>query len=465
MSQALGLLAVALLVAASAYFVAMEFSFTAANRNRLTAAADEGDRKAQAGLRVLKRLSFCLSGAQLGITFAALLTGFVAEPVFAAVFEPGLALIGVPEGARVAVSLTLGFIVSTFALMVLGELAPKNLAIAIPEKVARSLARSTLLYMRVGGPVIKLFDGAANRLLRLLGITPIQEAHGTVSPQDLARMIDSSSSAGHLTPEESRLLGRALDFGELTAADVMVPRPRVVTVDEDANGARLRSLLGASGYSRVPLTRGPAEVVVGIVSVKNLLDLPAQDRASVAVRDLASTAVLRLPQTAPLGRVVAQLRTGRSQIAVVVDEHGADVGILTLEDIVEELVGEIQDEYDQNPSPTATDSTPVLGAWHLHEVSRQTGIRLPDGAYDTLAGLILHRLGRLAAVGDEVRLDAQLDSRAAGAQDGDGSDGASGDDEPSLRNVLVILRVESLAGRTIGEVNVAVAEPQTDAAR
>jgi len=236
-SQALGLLAAALLVLATAYFVMMEFSFTAASPNRLAEAADGGDRKAQASLRVLKRLSFCLSGAQLGITFAALLTGFVAEPVFAAVFEPALGLVGVPESSRGGVSLILGFLVSTFALMVLGELAPKNLAIAVPEQLARSLARSTLLFMRVGGPVIRLFDGAANALLKRIGITPIQESHGTVTAEDLTRIIDSAGSAGHLSPEETGLLGRALDFGDLSAGDVMVPRPRVVTLGEDARGA------------------------------------------------------------------------------------------------------------------------------------------------------------------------------------------------------------------------------------
>lgn len=226
MSQAIGLLVVATLVAASAYFVAVEFSFTAANRNRLLAAQSAGDRQAAAALKVLKRLSFCLSGAQIGITFAALLTGLVAEDVFAALLEPVLSLAEVPEGLRGPISLGFGFVISTFGLMVLGELAPQNLAIAIPETTARRLARSTLLFLRIGGPVIRLFDGSANRLLRLLGITPIQESHGTVTSEDLAQIIGSSGSAGHLTPEESGLLARALDFSELTAAAVMVPARR-----------------------------------------------------------------------------------------------------------------------------------------------------------------------------------------------------------------------------------------------
>lgn len=444
MSQALGLLVVVLLVGASAYFVAMEFSFTAANRNRLIAAEAGGDRRAGAALRVLKRLSFCLSGAQLGITFAALLTGFVAEPVFAALFEPGLSVLGVPDSARGGVSLTLGFVISTFALMVVGELAPKNLAIAVPEQTARALARSTLLFMRVGGPVIRLFDGAANRLLKRLGITPIQEAHGAVTSEDLARIIDSSASSGHLSVEETRLLGRALDFGELTAADVMVPRPRVVTLDEDADGAALRAVLRDSGHSRVPLTRGPQESVVGLVAVKDLLDLPPERRDSIALRELSAPAVLRMPETAPLVEVVRQMRHGRTPFAVAVDEHGSDVGVLTLEDVVEELVGEVRDEHDVD-RPAAAGLHTVPGRWHLHEVLRETGVRLPDGDYDTLAGLVLARLGRIPVVGDEVTVEAELE------RDGDGG---------FPPRVTARLRVESLAGRAVGDVHL---DAQADA--
>lgn len=440
MNQVLGLLVVALLVAASAYFVAVEFSFTAANRNRLVAARDAGDRRAGSALRVLERLSFCLSGAQLGITLAALVTGFVAEPVFAAVFEPVLGLLGVPEATRGPASLALGFVVSTFALMVLGELAPKNLAIAVPERVARSLARSTLLFLRVGGPVIRLFDGAANALLRRLGITPLQEAHGTATMEDLAQIIDGAGAAGQLTAEESGLLGRALDFGDLTAAAVMVPRPQVSTLREDATGAQLRELLRCTGHSRVPLVRGPQETVVGVLSVKAFLDLPPDRRDTAPVSVLAAP-VLRLPETAPLADVVAQMRRFRSPFAVAVDEAGDDVGILTLEDVVEELVGEVYDEYDRAPSVAAAQDV-LDGSMRLHEVAQQRGVRLPEGEYETLAGLILTRLARLARVGDRLDVDGTLV--------GDGSQAP----------VTVELRVLSLEARRVGDVHLSL---RTDA--
>ncbi len=439
MSQVLGLVVVALLVAVSAYFVAMEFSFTAASRNRLMADAAAGDRKAAMSLAVLKRLSFCLSGAQLGITFAALLTGFVAEPVFAALFEPALAAVGVPAGGTGPTSLVLGFVVATFALMVLGELAPKNLAIAIPEQVARSLARSTLVFMRAGGPVIRLFDGAANRLLRRLGITPIQEAHGSVTSEDLAQIITAAGTGGHLSAAETELLGRALAFGELSAADVMVARPQVVTIGEDALGSELRALLRTSGHSRVPLVSGAAGTVVGVVTVKALLGVPAGTRDLAAVASLA-TAVLRVPETAALAKVVAQMRHQRTPFAVAVDETGSDVGILTLEDIVEVLVGEIHDERDPPTVPHQGDVELVSGGLNLHDLARSTGLELPDGDYDTLAGLVLSRLGRLAKVGDEVTVNGSR-GRPAGGQN---------------PHVVVTLRVDSLQGRRIGTVQVCV---------
>ena len=443
MGQAVGLLVVAGLVLISAYFVAMEFAFTAANRNRLVAAATSGDRKAVASLKVLDRLSFCLSGAQLGITFAALITGLVAEPVFAEVFSPILRLAGLPTERLASVSLALGFVVSTFALMVLGELAPKNLAIAIPERVARALARSTLVFLRVGGPVIRLFDGAANALLKLLGSTPVQHTRGAVTAEDLAQIIDSSNSAGHLTPQEAGLLGRALDFGALSAADVMVPRQQVVTLAEEAQGAQLRTLLRVTGHSRVPLVRGEQENFVGVVSVKDFLDLPAALRDDAEIRLLAAP-VLRLPETAPLVQVMAQMRRARTQFAVVVDESGADVGILTLEDVVEELVGEVRDEYDRAEPVRAADTALLAGSLHLHEVQRETGLTLPDGDYDTLAGLVLARLGRLAEVGDEVEV---LAVRTA-------------DDEP--RRTTVRLRVEAVERRRVRAVRLTllpVAQP------
>ena len=437
-SQAVGLLVVALLVSASAYFVAMEFSFTAANRNRLLSAQADGDRKATAALAVLSRLSFCLSGAQLGITFAALLTGFVAEPVFAALLEPGLGAVGVPEASQGTISLAAGFVLSTFALMVLGELAPKNLAIAIPERTARALARSTLVFLRVGGPVIRLFDGAANRLLRRLGITPIQEAHGTVTSEDLAQIIGSSSSAGHLGTEEGALLGRALRFGTLTASDVMVPRPQVVALPVEARGAELRDLLRSTGHSRLPLVQGATESTVGIVAVKDFLALSPHLRDDVEVRTLAGP-VLRIPETAPLGSVIAQLRRARTPFAVVVDETGADTGVLTLEDVVEEIVGEVRAESAGGERHTGDVLLP--GTVGLTDVERATGLRLPDGDYDTLAGLVLARLGRLAVVGDEVTVEVE---RAV-----------------DVTRTTVTLRVESLAGRRVGDVRFADTEGGT----
>ncbi len=251
MTIALGLVGAVLLIAANGYFVAAEFAYVASRRTKFVEAADRGDRKSKRALQVHKRLSFMLSGAQLGITVTSLVLGFIAEPAIAGALRPVLEAIGVGESARVGIALVLAFVFATVAQMVFGELAPKNLAIAKPEPVARSLAGSTLVFMRVTSPLVKLFDGSANRLLRMLGIQPVEELHGSVSTDELDFIVDSSAESGQLTGSQASLLERAIDFGDLEASDAMVPWNRVVTIDADATAADLRDRM-ASHHSRFP---------------------------------------------------------------------------------------------------------------------------------------------------------------------------------------------------------------------
>ena len=229
-----GTLLIAVIIAANGYFVAVEFAFVAARRSRFLEQAEEGDRRSKRAIDVHKRLSFMLSGAQLGITVTTLLVGFIAEPAIASVIEPALIAVGVPESVTFGISLTLALILATMAQMVFGELAPKNLAIAKPEPVARTLASSMWLFMRLAGPVIRLFDGSANRLLRMIGVEPVEELRGAVSTEELDLIVDSSAESGHLTESQAALLERAIDFGELEASDAMLPWNRVVTIDVDA---------------------------------------------------------------------------------------------------------------------------------------------------------------------------------------------------------------------------------------
>ena len=406
---ALGLLGVVALIAANGYFVAVEFAFVASRRTRFVEQADEGDRHARRALDVHRRLSFMLSGAQLGITVTTLVLGFIAEPAIAAAIRPGLEAVGVPESASFGISLTVALIFATMAQMVFGELAPKNLAIAKPEPVARRLAPSTWLFMKVAAPIIRLFDGAANRLLRLIGVEPVEELRGAVSTEELDLIVDSSAESGHLTVLQAALLERAIDFGELEASDAMVPWNRVVTIDATATAGDLRDLM-ASTHSRFPVVDQDGQVL-GVVHAKDLLGVQRDAYDSTVVATMHHE-ILAVPEAAGLNVVLAELREHSTEMAVVIDEYGAPAGVVTLEDIVEELVGEIEDEYD--PSVPGEHLEVETGVWSVagtsrpDEIERITGFELPDGEYDTVAGLVLERLERIPEIGDSVVVDGVL---------------------------------------------------------
>jgi CBS domain containing-hemolysin-like protein len=403
---ALGLFGVVALIAANGYFVAVEFAFVAARRSRFVELADEGDRRSTRALAVHKRLSFMLSGAQLGITVTSLVLGFIAEPALARVLEPVLEAAGIPEAATFGLALTLALVFATMSQMVFGELAPKNLAIAKPESVARALAPSTWLFMRVAGPVIRLFDGSANRLLRLVGVEPVEELHGAVSTEELDLIVDSSAESGHLTFQQAALLARAIDFGELEASDAMIPWNRVVTIDADATAADLRDLMD-SRHSRFPVVDDDGKVQ-GIVHAKDLLGVDRMAYDTTGVASLLHE-ILPVPEAAGLNVVLAELRAHATEMAIVIDEYGGPAGVVTLEDIVEELVGEIEDEYDSDEPGDQVELEP--GVWSVvassrpDEIERVTGFELPEGEYDTVAGLVLERLERIPEVGDSVVVD------------------------------------------------------------
>lgn len=406
MVTALGLLAVTGLIAANGYFVAAEFSFVAARRGRLEEAAEDGDRRAVVSLAVRERLSFMLSGAQLGITVTSLLVGYIAEPTIGAALRPLVALTGVGEQAAFGVSLTIGFVLATTAQMVVGELAPKNLAIAKAEPVALALARTTWWYTRLAGPVIRLFDGAANRLLRTLGIEPVSDVSSAVSVEELEHIIAESGKEGALTAGQAGLLSRALDFRALRAGDVMVARPHVHSIPVDATCEDLRRLAVDSGHSRFPAVGDDLDDVRGVVQAKDVFRVDASVRSRTPVRTLLHPG-LAVPETALLGPLLSELRQARTQLAVVVDEYGGTAGVLTLEDIVEELVGEIRDEYD--PAEPGVQALPdgsylVPGSWRIDETARDTGLELPEGDYDTVGGLVMATLGRVPKPGDVIEV-------------------------------------------------------------
>ncbi len=405
MLNALGILAVVALIAANGYFVAGEFAFVAARRGKFAEAA-EHDRKSRRAVAVHQRLSFMLSGAQLGITVTTLVLGFIAEPAIAGLIEPGLQALGLSESAAFGVAFAFAFTIATVAQMVFGELAPKNLAIAKPEPVARSVAPSLLMYLRIAGPLIRLFDESANRLLRLVGVEPVEELNFTVSAGELDLIVDSSAESGHLTAQQAALLERAINFSELEASDAMIPWNRVVTIGVDETADDLRELM-SSNHSRFPVIDDDGSLE-GIVHAKDLLGVPRDNYRQVKVRDLVHE-VLAVPEAAGLAVVLSELRARSTEMAIVIDEYGAPAGVVTLEDIVEELVGDIEDEYDPTAPGDYTELEP--GVWivdalsRTDEIERVTGYELPEGPYDTVAGLVLDRLERIPEVGEHVTVD------------------------------------------------------------
>ncbi|MBQ1098325.1 HlyC/CorC family transporter [Streptomyces sp. b94] len=400
----LGVLAVFVLTAGTGYFVAQEFAYVSADRLALAREADAGDRRAARALKVLGRLSFMLSGAQLGITVTGLVVGFIAEPSVSALLRPGLSGIGIPDGAVTGISVVLAFVLATVVQMVLGELAPKNLAIAVPERLAKSLAASTLAYLKIVGPVVRIFDGTANKLLRKAGIEPVEELHHGATLEELGHLIGESHEQGQLPRGTAELIDHALEFSERTLHEVMVPRVDAVFVRKDATAAEAIDLIGKHGHSNYPVLGDHPDDVVGVLGVRELMGLPA-GRLTSATAGAVARGPLLLPDTLPLPDAVERMRERNDEFAVVLDEHGGVAGVVTYEDVAEELVGDIADESDTVTVVAVADGDGWLvdAGRRLDEVADITGIELPeDEDYDTVAGLIVDRLGRFPAIGDHL---------------------------------------------------------------
>ncbi|MEV6383503.1 hemolysin family protein [Streptomyces sp. NPDC051773] len=407
LSALLGVLAVLVLTAGTGYFVAQEFAYVSADRLALAREAEAGDRRAARALKVLERLSFMLSGAQLGITVTGLIVGFIAEPSVSALLEPALTGVGVPEGAVGGISVVVAFVAATVVQMVFGELAPKNLALAVPERLAKSLAASTLAYLKVVGPVVHIFDGAANRLLRRVGVEPVEELHHGATLEELGHLIGESHEQGELPTDTAELLDHALEFSERTLDEVMVPRAGAVFVRKDASAAEAVELIARHGHSNYPVLGDHPDDVAGVLGVRELMRLPAQPLTATTAGALARRPLL-LPDTLPLPDAVTRMRERDDEFAVVLDEHGGVAGIVTYEDIAEELVGDIADESDTVVELAVSDGTGWLvdAGRRLDEVADATGVALPEEEdYDTVAGLVVDRLGRFPAIGDRLTVD------------------------------------------------------------
>ncbi len=386
-----------MLIACNGVFVAGEFALVATDNAKLESVA--GQRSFRRVQSLLRRLSFHLSGAQFGITISSLVLGFIAEDAFGSLLEN---LPGVSRGTALGAAIAL--IVATVIQMVLGELIPKNFAIAQPERTAISLSPALQLYGTVAGPIIRSFDNVANRIVRRLGIEPSEELHQVRSRDELAYVIESSGQQGTLNADEYRRLERVIRFGERDVADVLVPRHDMVTVDHDATLADLAQLSIDTGRSRFPVVGDELDDLRGMVEVTQVLAVPIDERGSTRVADLMREAVV-VPEGLDLDRLLGDFRDAGTRLAVVVDEHGGVAGLVTLEDLLEELVGEISDEYDDDDGVTHTQRAGRLeidGGTHIDDVGDLIGAELPDGPYETIAGLVLAVAGRIPAVGEVI---------------------------------------------------------------
>ena len=403
----IGLLVVLAITAATGYFVAQEFSYMAVDRSRLKARSAQGDPAAKRALAVTQRTSFMLSGAQLGITVTALLVGYVAEPLIGASLGEALGGVGVPTGVGVAVGTVLALLFSTFLQMIFGELFPKNLAIARPEPVAVALATSTTIYLKVFGWLIRIFDQASNLLLRLMRIEPVHDVEHAATVRDLESIVAESRDSGDLPEELFMLLDRILEFPEEDVEHAMIPRARVDVVRHDETLENVWQRM-STGHSRYPVLDDDDQVL-GVVALQDLLTAP--DRDGVAVTTLMRPPLL-VPTTMALPDALAQLSDTSNQIACVLDEHGGFAGVLTGEDLAEELVGEIADEHDLDEAVVVAEPSGIWlmpGELPLDEVARSIGGELPEGDYETLAGLVIAEHGALPPVGTVVTVALAVD--------------------------------------------------------
>jgi len=397
----LGVAGLFFLIFLCAFFVAAEFSLVAADRSRVEADAGSGNQRAERALRLFPRMSFHLSGAQLGITIVSLLIGLLAEPAVADAIRPLLDNV-VSEGVVTGFALAIAIIIATILQMVLGELIPKGVAIARPERTLYTFSSAIALYGAIFGPVIRFLNASANRTVRALGVEPTDELSHVRTLPELQAIVETSSQEGTLDDGATRLLTRAIRFEEKSAEDVLVPRTALKAIARDSSVSDFVALANETGHSRFPVYGNDLDDILGTVHIRSVHSVP-EDRRSITKVGTLLRPVIAVPESRNVSDVLRDLKTDNSHFAIVVDEYGGTAGIITLEDILEELVGEIADEFDErqfNPTRFEQGEWLLPGILHLDEVDDQSGCRLPEGEYETLAGFVLDQLGHLPQVGE-----------------------------------------------------------------
>ncbi|MEO9323949.1 hemolysin family protein [Nocardioides sp. C4-1] len=439
-----------LLILACGIFVAAEFSLVTVDRGQVDRAAEQGDASAAGVQTALRSLSTQLSGAQVGITVTNLGIGYLAEPAISELIRPPLEAVGFPGGAVGPTALAIGFAVSTVLTMLFGELVPKNLAIALPMATARATQLPMRIFTAVMRGPIRVLNGSANAIVRRLGLEPQEELRSARSSTELASLIQRSADEGTLDADTAELMERSVEFGTRTAGEIMTPRVRTRTLDVNERASAVIELTRHTGHSRFPVLDDD-DAVVGTVHVKNAVALPTHERATTKVKHLMAKPIV-VPDSLRLDPLMALLRADGFQMAVVLDEYGGHAGIVTLEDVIEEIVGDIADEHDRlgaRARKRRDGSWSVSGLLRPDEVEDLTGIELPESEdYDTVAGLVLRVLGRIPVSGDIA--EVQVPDR-------------SDPDEP--REQLAVLTVEHMDGLRVDRLSVRLHEDPVTPAR
>jgi CBS domain containing-hemolysin-like protein len=407
MPEWLLLVAGVLLTIGTGFFVASEFALVNLDRSDLEVRQNRGERNLGMTIRALKITSTHLSSAQLGITITTLLTGYTLEPGFAWLLTPPLAALGWSRGAVVAVAAILAVAIATLISMILGELVPKNIALALPRETGKVVIPFQVGFTTVFKPIVWLLNVTANGILRTFGFEPKEELSFARTAEELASLVRRSAREGSLDHDTATLLARTLAFADLTAQDVMTPRPRVASVERTDSAQDVINLARRTGLSRFPVVDDGIDDVTGLVHVKQAVAVPREKRADVPVSALQSEA-LRVPETMRLDLLLGELRGRGYQMAVVVDEYGGTAGVATLEDLVEELVGEVSDEHDRTRPDVvrSRDWFTFPGILRPDELLERTDVNVPDdGPYETVAGWIMSELGKLPVVGDTVTVN------------------------------------------------------------
>jgi len=398
-----------LLTIGTGLFVASEFSLINLERTELESRRTRGERGLSPTITALKRTSTHLSGAQLGITLTTLLTGFLAEPSLTVLLEAGVLGDWFKGPTLHAISLAASLVIATLFSTLIGELVPKKLALTLPLQVSKAVVRFQLLFTWTFGWLIWLLNSTGNAIVRSFGIEPKEELSSSRTAEELSALVKRSASLGALEQRTADLITKTLALSQLVASDVMTPRTKLSSLDAASTVQDVIELSHRTGFSRFPVFTGSNDDVVGIVHVKAAASVPREKRDSVPVPALM-VEPFRVPETMSLEKLMGVLRSHGLQLAIVVDEYGGTAGIVTLEDLVEELVGELGDEHDRakiDITGGKDKSFSFPGMFRPDELLEKLAIEVPeDGSYETIAGFLMAQLGRVAQVGDEVRIES-----------------------------------------------------------